>query len=242
MLLAGVNGELKNAVERSSLGKVMNGASGRDELVHEALIDPQFLVLTGGGPALTNSAGVPWTGAYVNANGDLTVDLRSNIAAESRAKIVYEYLMQFTDDPYVKESLGFLMTREIAHFQMFTAALATIVPNFPPGVLAGDPRYTHTYFNMSDGAEVRGPWNEGSGPWTQGEWKYVQEPVEHVRETRGLLDEQPETSGMSLADAKSLDKKMSKQRSTEVNAAVSPGESQWSHYAGRAKGGSKLKK
>ena len=40
----------------------------------------------------------------------------------------------FTDDPLVRESLGFLMTREIAHFQMFTAALNDIQPNFPPGV------------------------------------------------------------------------------------------------------------
>ena len=47
-----------------------------------------------------------WTGAYVNANSELTVDLRSDLAAESRAKIVYEYFMQFTDDPYVKDTLG----------------------------------------------------------------------------------------------------------------------------------------
>src|SRR5574338_644118 len=126
MLLSGVNGELKDAVERSSLSKVMQGSKGRDDLVHEALTNPQFLVLSGGGPTVTDSVGHPWSGSFVNANGDLTVDLRSNIAAESRAKIVYEYLMQFTDDPLVKETLGFLMTREIAHFQQFAAALETI--------------------------------------------------------------------------------------------------------------------
>ena len=42
---------------------------------------------------VTDSNGEPWTGAFVNANGDLTVDLRSNIGAESRAKIVYERLL-----------------------------------------------------------------------------------------------------------------------------------------------------
>ena len=94
---------------------------------------PAFMVLSGGGPTVTNSVGYPWNGQYVNANGDLSVDLRSNIGAESRAKIVYEYLMQFTDDPHVKEALGFLMTREIAHFQMFSAALAGIQPNWRPG-------------------------------------------------------------------------------------------------------------
>src|SRR5919112_6651814 len=169
MLLAGVNGELKNAVERSSLGKVMEGSAGRDDLVHEALTNPQFFVLSGGGPTVTDSTGTPWQGSFVNANGDLTVDLRSNIGAESRAKIVYEYLMQFTDDPFVKESLAFLMTREISHFQMFSAALADIQPNFPPGILQGDPRFTHVYYNMSNGVSVRGPWNEGQGPWNDGE-------------------------------------------------------------------------
>src|SRR5690606_3758623 len=85
MLLNGVNGELKNAVENTYLSRLMKGKGEKEDLIHEALTDPQFLVLTGGGPNLTNSAGVPWTASCVNANGDLTVDLRSNIAAESRA-------------------------------------------------------------------------------------------------------------------------------------------------------------
>jgi len=54
---------------------------------------------------------------------------------ESRAKIVYEYLLKFTEDKMVQESLRFLMTREITHFQQFTAGLNNIEPNFPPGQL-----------------------------------------------------------------------------------------------------------
>src|SRR5690349_10897809 len=146
MLLDGLNGELKNAAEATDLMRLLKGPAEKQQMIHEAMTNPQFLVLSGGGPTLTNSAGVPWTGAYVNANGDLTVDLRSDIAAESRAKIVYEYLLQFTDDPYVKETLRFLMTREISHFQMFSAHLAEIQPNFPPGILQGDARFTHAYF------------------------------------------------------------------------------------------------
>jgi Mn-containing catalase len=42
------------------------------------------------GPALTNSAGVPWSAAYIDTTSEPTADLRSNIAAEARAKIVYE--------------------------------------------------------------------------------------------------------------------------------------------------------
>lgn len=155
MLLAGINGELKDAAERCDLTRLLKGRAEKDQIIQEAATPSQFLVLTAGGPAVTNSQGVPWSGMYIEANGDLTVDLRSDIAAESRAKIVYEYLMQFTDDPLVKESLGFLMTREIAHAQMFTAALGTIQPNFPPGVLQGDPHFTHAYYNMSNGPSAR---------------------------------------------------------------------------------------
>lgn len=223
MLLSGINGEMKNAVERSSLGRVMNGKSSREDLVHEALTSPQFLVLSGGGPTVSDSNGYPWNGNYVNANGDLTVDLRSNIAAESRAKIVYEYLMQFTDDPAVKETLGFLMTREIAHFQQFTAALASIEPNFPPGVLQGDPRFTHTYFNMSEG-DVRGGWNQGRGPWGEGEeWVYIADPVSHVNETNGLVDQAVEGSTETSETVRKKDKQMSKLRSEEIRVALPSG-------------------
>src|SRR5579885_2696055 len=188
MLLSGVNSELKNAAEQSDLMRLLKGKSEREQLIQEAATNPELLVLAGGAPAVTNSAGVPWSGAYVNANGDLTVDLRSDIAAESRAKIVYEYLMQFTDDPLIKESLTFLMTREIAHMQMFTAALETIQPNFPPGILQGDPRYTHVYYNMSNGQNMRGPWNQGQGPWGPGEsWEFVADPIKEVLQTKGTV-------------------------------------------------------
>ena len=155
MLLDGINGELKNAAEESPMTK-LTSKGAKEELMHEALTNPQFLVQSGGGPTLTDSQGVPFNGAYIDANGDLTVDLRSNMAAESRAKIMYEYLIKFTEDPLVRETLRFLMTREIAHFQMFGAALETIQPNFPPGILQGDPRYTNTYYNLSNGASARG--------------------------------------------------------------------------------------
>ncbi|WP_285713854.1 manganese catalase family protein [Erythrobacter oryzae] len=119
-------------------------------------------ILYGGGPALTNSSGVPWTAAYIDSRGDPTCDLRSNIAAESRAKIVYERLIAITDDPGIKDALGFLMTREIAHQKSFEKALYAIDDNFPPGRLAGMPEFDSLYINLSTGpGDVDGPWNSG---------------------------------------------------------------------------------
>ena len=132
MLLTGINGDLKEAAEKSEIMQLLNGKTAKESFIHQAMVAPQFMVGSAGGPAITNCQGVPWTAAYINgdATGELTADLQSDIAAESRAKMVYEYLLQFTDDPYVKETLRFLMTREVAHFQMFEAALQTIKPNF----------------------------------------------------------------------------------------------------------------
>src|SRR6201985_1629011 len=60
--------------------------------------DPLVAIAGGGGGALFDSMGNAWTADYLKVTGDLAVDLRSNIAAEARAKIVYERLISFTQD------------------------------------------------------------------------------------------------------------------------------------------------
>ncbi|MCE6989734.1 manganese catalase family protein [Dyadobacter sp. CY323] len=230
MLLGGVNGELKNASEESEIMKLLDGTAAKEDFIHEAIINPHFGVLTGGSPHLTDSNGIPWTAAYVNANGDLTVDLRSNIAAESRAKIVYEYLMKFTDDPSVKETLRFLMTREIAHYQMFEAALATIQPNFPPGILQGDPRFSNLYYNMSSGMEARGPWNQGVSTQLGETWQYIEDPLQQVLDTEGLTTLTPTGTDRTEKTVKVLNEELSKLRSEEITSATAEIDAQWSTY------------
>lgn len=153
MLNKGVKAELSEAaMEEADLYLAINSGGNSHT---QAL-------LYGGGPALTNSSGVPWTAAYIDTKGDPTCDLRSNIAAESRAKVVYERLINITDDPGIKEALGFLMTREIAHQKSFEKALYAIEDNFPSGKLPGIERYANVYVNTSQGSgDVDGSWNAG---------------------------------------------------------------------------------
>ena len=167
MLNKGAKGRLAEGTDQAGeLYRHITGA-GNDSHVTQ--------LLYGGGAPLVNSAGVPWTAAYIDTIGEPTADLRSNIAAEARAKIVYERLINLTDDPGVKEALGFLMTREVAHQKSFEKALYSIEPNFPPGKLPGDPQYADVYFNMSQGpGEERGPWNQG------GKWQYVSDPRQQM--------------------------------------------------------------
>ena len=153
MLNKGVKGQLAEAsVKEADLYRSLSaGCSSHTEAL-----------LYGGGPALTNSSGVPWTAAYIDSIGDPACDLRSNIAAESRAKIVYERLINVTDDPGIKDALGFLMTREIAHQKSFEKALYSIEPNFPPGKLPGIEPFADMYVNTSQGeGDADGPWNTG---------------------------------------------------------------------------------
>jgi Mn-containing catalase len=232
MLLDGVNSEIKDAAEGNLVAQMGNGSVKKKNVISMALDNPRFLLESGGGPMPTDSQGVPWTGAFVNANGDLTVDLRSNIAAETRAKIIYERLLEFTDDPYVQDSLRFLMTREIAHFQQFGAALDSIQPNFPPGVLQGDLRFTHTYYNMSPSEDARGPWNKGVGPWEENEhWEYVEDPVSQVEETKGQADKAIEGHCRSEKAVRKQERELAAQRSKEM-ATPANGELAWSCYAG----------
>ncbi|WP_188400454.1 manganese catalase family protein [Sporomusa sp. GT1] len=83
-------------------------------------------VLTGLNPSLTNASGYLWTAAYVNVTGDLAADLLSNIAAEQRAKVVYEYLHRQIADKYVRETIDFLLNREEAHNTLFRQAFNRI--------------------------------------------------------------------------------------------------------------------
>lgn len=232
MLLTGVNGELKNAADESDLTKMLDGKAAKENYIHDAMINPHFFIVSGGTPTLTDSVGNPWSATYIMGMGDLTADLRLNIGAETSAKMVYENLMKFTDDVYVKESLRYLMTREVAHFQMFQAALDSIEPNFPPGILQSDPRYSNKYFNMSKGEDYKGGWNEGKSPVMGEQWQYIDDPLEHVQQINGLLTEQSKGTQRTEKSVQQNNQSLSAERKAEVDEATRPenGIMSWSVY------------
>ncbi len=134
----GGNGELKAALQYFSQSLGCNDPKIRDmlqdisaeefshlEMVGDAIamllgkmdtIPKDFaanhMAILGGGPLLVNSGGAPWTSNYVNSTGDLYTDLSANAGAELRAKLIYERLLQLTDDPGVKDMIRFLLSRK----------------------------------------------------------------------------------------------------------------------------------
>jgi Mn-containing catalase len=162
--------------------------------------DPLIAIAGGGGVNLCNSQGNAWTADYLKITGELDVDLRSNIAAEARAKIVYERLINFTDDAGTKDALQFLMTREITHMKAFTAALESMgKPRFMIGRIPPTPGLVDQFFNDSTGAgedgeiDARGPWNEG-GDWTRVEAPAFQERQDGDTDTTSIDDRSTNTS------------------------------------------------
>lgn len=203
----GANGELAAAMQYSIQGlncddparKDMLMDIGTEELSHLEVIgqlcrmhlaplkakasreaafeDPLIAVVTGGGLSLNNSQGNPWTADYLKISGQLEVDLRNNIAAEARAKITYENLINYCDDAGSKEALQFLMTREITHMKVFSAALESLGKGpFEVGKIPPSEEWVNKYFNDSTGDGELG--KDSEGPWNSGPpWERVENPA-----------------------------------------------------------------
>ena len=69
------------------------------------------------------AAGVPFTALEFQSKGDAITDLHENLAAEQKARTVYDNLLRMIKDPEIRDPLKFLRAREIVHFQRFGEAL-----------------------------------------------------------------------------------------------------------------------
>jgi len=67
----------------------------------------------------TDANGVPFTATYFATTGDPLADLMENMAAEQKARAVYENLIDLATDPDVIGPLLWLRQREIVHFERF---------------------------------------------------------------------------------------------------------------------------
>jgi Mn-containing catalase len=171
--------------------------------MQEAEQDPLVAITGGGGLNLYNSVGNAFTADYLKISGDLGVDFRNNIAAESRAKITYERLMHLTDDTGTKQALQFLMTREITHLKAFSAALDSLGKDpFSIGLLPPTPGIVDDYYNDSTGSGALG--TDGLGKWigTYG-LKVAETPAifKSLAETQPANDELAANSGSTPLEA-----------------------------------------
>jgi len=143
----GANGELAAALrylnQRYTMpddkGKALLTDIGTEELGHieiicamvyqltkDATVDELEKVGLGGhysehgyGLFPTNADGETFSVKYINTTGDPLADLSENMAAEQKARAVYENLINLSDDKDVIDVLLFLRQREVVHFNRF---------------------------------------------------------------------------------------------------------------------------
>ena len=72
------------------------------------------------------AGGIPFNACEFQVKGDPICDLTEDLAAEQKARVVYDNLLRVLDDPDIVAPLRFLREREIVHFQRFGEALRSV--------------------------------------------------------------------------------------------------------------------
>lgn len=162
------------------VGKLIEAhTDGAKQAGQEAAFNSSLFAVRGVGPHFLDSQGSAWTAAYLNEGGDVVRDLRANIGAEAGARQTYEALIKIAPDSGTKDTLVHLLTREIAHTQMFMNALHSMDKLTEPFFGNVQPDETvDIYYNLStdgsEGQDHRGPWNSDEN------FRYIADPRQEV--------------------------------------------------------------
>ena len=99
-----------------------------EQQIKEAGYDAYFIDHTAGVyPAA--ASGTPWSADGIAVTGDTIADLTEDLAAEQKARVTYDNILRFSDDPDVTDAIRYLRAREIVHFQRFGETLRSIGVN-----------------------------------------------------------------------------------------------------------------
>lgn len=171
------------AAQHPTVGAAMGGNNVQDVLL--ASMNPQHAIVTGLGAAPTDSTGYPWNSRFIIASGNLLADFRANLNAESQGRLQAVRLYEMTDDPGVRDTLGFMIARDTMHQNQWMAAIEDIVASGLEGMVvpSGFPRtmenrqVAYQFWNLSAGEEsAQGRWAKGQAPDGQGQFDYVAKP------------------------------------------------------------------
>jgi Mn-containing catalase len=147
-------------------------------------MDPQQAIVSGGGPTLSDANGVPWSGRYIVASGNLLADFRANVAAEAQGRLQTARLYNMTDDPGVRDMLKFNLARDTVHQNMWLAAIEELQEDglesaIAPSALFDEEHQEHagTIWHLSDGKHgAEGRWASGPAPDGMHEFSYLKNP------------------------------------------------------------------
>ena len=69
------------------------------------------------------ASGMPFSAQTFSVTGDPLADLHEDLGAEQKARLSYDNILRFADDPDVRDPIKFLREREVVHYQRFGEAL-----------------------------------------------------------------------------------------------------------------------
>lgn len=72
------------------------------------------------------ASGVPFSAGALSVTGDTIADISEDMAAEQKARMTYDNILRFCDDPEVRDPIKFLREREVVHFQRFGEGLRIV--------------------------------------------------------------------------------------------------------------------
>jgi Mn-containing catalase len=152
------------------VGKLI--AQHTSQMDQTKVFDAPLFKVKGGGPHFLDSQGSCWTAAYIQEGGNVVRDLRADISSEAGARQTYEALIKACEDENTKKVLVHLLTREITHANMFMKALDSMGKLDDPFFGNIQPDETvKLVFNLSQGEDERGPWNE------EPDFDYIENPA-----------------------------------------------------------------
>ncbi len=138
-------------------GAVLNGMNMRHILSAGLAATPE------------DANGNPFNASHVYASGNIAGDMYSNVAAEATGRALAARLRNMTDDPGMKDMLGFLIARDTMHQQQWLAVIEELggykeqlpVPNSVPDT-AEHQRFAYAYFGHDiSGMVPAGRFTEG---------------------------------------------------------------------------------
>ena len=77
----------------------------------------------------TSASGVPFNAASIASKEDRLASISEDIAAEQKARAMYDNILRLSDDPDVNDVIKFLRQREVVHLQRFGEAMRILLDN-----------------------------------------------------------------------------------------------------------------
>jgi Mn-containing catalase len=159
-------------------------------------VEPRHFLSAGLAAMPSDANGVPFNAACIDVGGNMTANMRANVAAEAIGRTLAARLRELTDDPGMKDMLSFLIARDTMHQQQWLAAieeLGTSDMSAPEDVLdEGEyKQYAYTFFGHADSPmDPNARWLSGPSLDGKGEFSFA-DPAPRLGQEPQLAEAPP---------------------------------------------------